>query len=125
MRKLSDHINRFRIHNGPLGSDDTLGMTGSFYIPLKTGARAFVISSEGMEQYPWEHVSVSILKQKRCPTWEEMCFLKDLFWEEEEAVLQIHPPKSEYVNNHEYCLHLWKPKKEIELPPSIMVGLKK
>lgn len=54
----------------------------------------------------WEHVSVSL--QNRCPTWDEMCRIKDIFWGEEECVVQFHPPRSEYVNNHPYCLHLWK-----------------
>lgn len=56
----------------------------------------------------WEHVSVSIEKKNRCPTWEEMCFAKDLFWDETECVLQFHPPKSVYVNNHPYVLHLFR-----------------
>lgn len=53
-----------------------------------------------------EHVSVS--KKKKIPTWEEMCFVKDLCFEDEEIVIQIHPKKSEYVNLHENCLHLWR-----------------
>jgi len=60
---------------------------------------------------------------ERCPTWEEMCFVKSLFWNDEEAVMQLHPPKSQWVNNHPYCLHLWKPMNaEIPLPDSLMVG---
>lgn len=55
----------------------------------------------------WEHVSVSLVN--RCPTWDEMCFVKDLFWSPEETVVQYHPRASEYVNNHPYCLHLWRP----------------
>lgn len=55
----------------------------------------------------WEHASVSL--RTRCPTWDEMCMIKNIFWGEEEAVMQIHPPASEYVNIHPYCLHLWKP----------------
>lgn len=43
---------------------------------------------------------------------------------EEETVVQFHPPESEYVNNHLYCLHLWKPPYPVILPPSIMVGVK-
>lgn len=70
----------------------------------------------------WEHVSVSTAT--RCPTWEEMCLVKDLFWAEDETVLQFHPPRSEYVNNHRHCLHLWKPPTEVVLPPSILVGIK-
>lgn len=54
-----------------------------------------------------------------------MCFVKDLFWSDDDCVVQYHPPKSDYINNHEHCLHLWKPiDKQIPTPPSILVGLK-
>lgn len=43
----------------------------------------------------WEHVSVSL--PRRCPTWDEMCLIKDIFWDEEECVVQFHPPRSQYV----------------------------
>jgi hypothetical protein len=40
-------------------------------------------------------------------------------------VVQFHPPKSQYVNCHPYCLHLWRNKnQEVILPPSILVGPK-
>ena len=67
----------------------------------------------------WEHVSVS--HRGRCPSWEEMRDVKDLFWAEDECVVQFHPPKSEYVNIHPYVLHLWKPPYPIELPPTEQV----
>ena len=68
----------------------------------------------------WEHVSVSL--PNRCPNWLEMCHIKDLFWDKNEAVMQLHPAKSEYVNIHQFCLHLWKPlKAEIPLPPMVAV----
>ena len=80
-----------------------------------------VIASDGAG---WEHVSVSL--KNRTPNWAEMCFIKDLFWNEEDCVVQFHPPKSEYVDNHPNCLHLWKPiGKQIKTPPSILVGFKK
>jgi hypothetical protein len=72
----------------------------------------------------WEHVSVSLSK-KRCPTWEEMCVVKDLFWGPDDWVVQYHPQKSDYVNNHPYCLHLWRPiNQELVRPPNILVGVK-
>ncbi len=61
----------------------------------------------------WEHVSVSL--KQRCPTWDEMCFVKDLFWADDEVVIQYHPAKSNYVNDFKTCLHLWKPI-GVELP---------
>ena len=63
--------------------------------------------------------------ERRCPNWIEMCFVKDLFWDDEELVVQFHPPRSRYVNNHPYCLHLWRDVEErVRLPPSELVGLK-
>src|SRR5689334_15979573 len=51
----------------------------------------------------WEHVCVT--PENRTPTWEEMCFAKDLFWNEEECVVQYHPARSQYVKAHEHRLH--------------------
>ena len=55
-----------------------------------------------------EHVSIE-LYARRLPTWEEMSLTKDIFWEDEEEAVEIHPKKSEYVNITE-ALHLWRPK---------------
>jgi len=61
----------------------------------------------------WDHVSVSF--KTRCPTWDEMCMVKRWCFEEEEAVMQIHPPKSDYRNEHPFCLHLWRPQTTEEI----------
>lgn len=64
----------------------------------------------------WEHVSVS--HPSRCPTWEEMCKVKEMFWRDDETVVQFHPRKERYYNVHPYCLHLWKmADTEYVLPP--------
>lgn len=74
----------------------------------------------------WEHVSMD--GKNRMPTWEEMPQLKDMFFTEEECCVQYHPPKSEYVNNIPYCLHIWKPIEKysgiLPIPPSLFVGVK-
>lgn len=85
------------------------------------GRAFFVIASTGGG---WEHVSVTPCNQKRqlCPTWEEMCAIKALFFEPEEVAVEYHPAESEYVNNHPYCLHLWRPTgQEMPMPPKIFV----
>ena len=57
---------------------------------------------------------------------DDMCKIKDAFWNDDEAVIQIHPPKADYVNNMPNCLHLWRcTYKDMVLPPSILVGIKK
>lgn len=90
---------------------------GFFEIPLKTGRKAFVTAER---REGWEHVAVATVFS--CPTWEEMCEIKDFFWEEEETVIQYHPKKSEYVNVCYTCLHLWRPLlMNIPLPPKHML----
>lgn len=74
----------------------------------------------------WEHVSID--GKKRMPDWNEMCMLEDMFFKYDECCVQYHPPKSEYVNNIPYCLHIWRPIEEytgkLPVPPSILVGIK-
>ncbi len=77
-----------------------------------------VIASDGLG---WEHVSVSL--RSRCPTWEEMEFVRELFFRDDETVMQLSVPRSDHVNCHRYCLHLWRPlDQEIPRPPAILVG---
>ena len=118
-------LEKWRMRVGPLGSDSSMGNTGAFEIPFhktSSGGLLRVISSDG--GMGWEHVSVSCAG--RCPTWEEMDFVKNVFWNEEETVVQYHPPRSKHVNYHPYCLHLWKKNgKEYELPPEMLVGPRK
>ena len=65
----------------------------------------------------WEHVSVSA--ERATPTWEEMEYIKNKYWPDGDAtVVQIHPPKDKHINNHKFCLHLWRNlTSEFVLPP--------
>lgn len=109
----------YRLKKGVMGSDESYGNNGMFFIPFESYQFKVIASDDK----GWEHVSISL--DNRTPNWREMCFIKDLFWDEEECIVQYHPPKSEYVNNHPYCLHLWRPKDEkLPTPPSILVGFK-
>jgi hypothetical protein len=84
---------RFRLcGDGPLCSDSSYGYHGAFMIPYDLSRVTMkCIASDGLG---WEHVSVALVK--RCPSWEEMCFVKGLFWDDDDLVVQYHPPKSEY-----------------------------
>lgn len=64
----------------------------------------------GYDEHGWEHVSVSPYDHSITPSWDDMCRLKDIFFEDEETVFQIHPAKSHYVNKMPNCLHLWRMK---------------
>ena len=83
------------------------------------GKSFFVVASNGGG---WDHVSASPCNAKRCPTLDEMCTIKNMFFGADECVVQYHPPKAEYVNNHPYCLHLWRPQyTELPRPPKKFV----
>lgn len=95
---------------------------GVFIVPVYGHHLRCIASTGGLDGgLVWEHLSVSHQKAQ-LPTWNEMCALKDLFWDPEDCVMQLHPPLSEYVNCHPRVLHLWRPVGvEIPRPPKIMV----
>ena len=100
MRKDWSHLEPYRVKTGPL-----------LYVQASDGER-------------WEHVSISIIKQDRCPTWDEMCWIKGMFWDKEECVIQYHPPEKDYITDHPYCLHLWKPiGQPMPRPPKYLIGI--
>ncbi len=120
MKEASEELEKFRNKKVELLLHGCNGdqYNGMFNIPLPSGEVAGVVISNGDG---WEHVSVSL--KGRCPRWQEMCYIKSLFWDDEEVVVQYHPKKSEYVNLHPHCLHLWKPIGiDIPTPPKEMVG---
>lgn len=111
-----------RIREGRLSSDASYGNNGAFRLVYK-GYTLHVIASDGRG---WEHVSVTIQGVARCPSWDQMCFVKETFWGEDDTVVQYHPAKSDYISHHPYCLHLWRPTElELPTPDPIMVGPRK
>lgn len=114
----------FRLQIPPYTSP--VGATFGLFVFLRGEHRIRCIAVDG-EDTGWEHVSVTVERRKavQTPTWTEMHFVKTLFWEDEEAVIQLHPPASQYVNNHAHCLHLWKcVAQPFPTPPGILVGYK-
>ena len=114
-----DRVEEWRIRRGEMASE-TGESFGAFRIPGPKGAMMFIIASSGDPSIgvEWEHASVHV--ENRCPNWPEMDFIKNLFWDDEECVMQLHPPRSRWINLHPYTLHLWRPWKsagEIPLPP--------
>lgn len=122
MKKIWNHLDKFRFQQ-PNYESRPGDRFGCFIIPyklviLRTIATDGDYLAAGLtKDYAWEHVSVSL--PDRCPTWEEMDFIKDQFWNPDECVMQLHVPKKDHKNLFPYCLHLWKPLlSEIPRPPS-------
>ena len=119
---MSFHVpEQYRITTGFFRSTPANGNNGAFFIPTRPGHPPMKVIASDVEG--WEHVSVSL--PNRCPTWEEMCRIKAVFWDDEDCVMQLHPPRSQWVSNHSFCLHIWRPAdgQVIPTPPQIMVGI--
>jgi hypothetical protein len=129
MRKeLSTRLEESRLTDHPrLATPPGSGPWGAFHWRLKTGVDCYIIADDARDwdqdigtRPSWEHVSVHI--DGRCPTWEEMCEVKRLFWLENETVVEFHPAQSEYVNCHPHTLHLWKMVQgQFPVPPKVCV----
>lgn len=117
-----DFINQHRVKKGRFANDASYGFNGCIQCRLNN-LPITILFSDGAG---WQHVSVSIFGSSMTPSWDLMCKVKDLFWNEDETVIQFHPPKSSYVNNHPGCLHLWRctDGREFPLPDPILVGIK-
>jgi hypothetical protein len=55
----------------------------------------------------WFHVSVS--RPDRLPTWTELNKVRDEFLGPDTEAYHVLARKSDHVNIHENCLHLWAP----------------
>lgn len=116
-------LEKYRETTGPFKSDRG-DFFGFFFIPqTKIGQPPLKVMLAPLDDREWLHASVSL--PTRCPTWEEMCKIKDLFFGEDVCAVQFHPKKEDNISNHPYCLHIWvKVGEEFPMPPSICVGVK-
>lgn len=80
------------------------GDDGGAWAITRNGVVLRVIASWGGG---WDHVSISL--HNRCPGWDEMEWVKRLFFKPSEVAMQLHPAESDYVNLHPHCLHIWRP----------------
>jgi hypothetical protein len=136
MKNLCDFaIAKFRDHEadrlyGTKDSERAYG--GAFLVPApgKLGSftklsylRVIAVSGQGQPlAYRWDHVSVSL--SSRCPTWDEMDYIKRLFFHPDEVCFQLHVGAKEHISNHPHCLHIWRPLDfAIPLPPADTIGV--
>lgn len=72
------------------------------------GLRAIVIwSVEPHDGALWHHISMSV--RQRTPTWKEMVKVKEQLLGQETWAYQIMPPRSKWISEHEFVLHIWAP----------------
>jgi hypothetical protein len=112
--KFSPSLETWRQRHGPHASA-TKDPFGFFVIPGPKEVWLRVMASSDED---WEHVSVTL--GHRAPKMKEMWFIKDLFWDPRETVVQLYPVHGHWITNDPYCLHLWRPLREsVPMPSSI------
>jgi len=139
MRKqVPEILEKARVRSGVLATTPDWGLSGMFVVKAPSGAQLTIGGHTGdgpmlavdvhsherkviSASTGWEHVTVEA--DHGTPTWDEMCFVKSLFWKEEECAVEYHPPLSQYVKVSPNCLHLWRPKHATIPMPSASVAL--
>jgi len=81
--KFSPKLEEHRLRKGAYGSCPGAPY-GVFELQGPCGERLLIVADDGRDS-SWEHVSVST--KRRIPNWQEMCFVKDLFWAPEVCVV--------------------------------------
>ena len=118
MRRLRQ-LERYRVripgHPHSEGPEDECG-TFLLESPVRPTEWLRAIATVGSG---WDHVSVSVMN--RIPTWEEMNFVKLVFFREDEWAVQYHPAVADHINCHPFCLHIWRPHKPFPVPPKDFV----
>lgn len=119
------HLEQWRLPNG----GRTGHRSGAFRIPM--GNRfACVIADDGVTNdgpgspTGWEHCSVHMqtVHGEIAPSWNEMSRVRDLFWGEDEVIMQLHVAGVNHIDINKHVLHLWKPLNQtIPLPPKELV----
>lgn len=129
---LHPGIERCRITEGKFASAPGAGAGAFLVASTKGGGRLMILAWSGsgweacgLDGPAREHVSVHVPKGPdgagRTPSWEERCFVKRHFFQDDEAVVQYHPDEANYVNVHQTTLHLWRCRAGFPMPPKVCV----
>lgn len=75
------------------------------YIDL-SGLRVILSIEKLPDGREYQHVSVS--REDRYPSWEELLEIKSEFMGDDVEAYQVFPRVGEYINVHPNCFHLWR-----------------
>lgn len=78
------------------------------FLPKTCKAYAFGECYIMVDQEPGHGWHMSISHQERYPTWDEIREARYQFCPDDITMAMLLPPKSEYVNVHNNCFHLYE-----------------
>ncbi len=65
-----------------------------------------IVSTDNTPKWgPLQHVSVS--KEDRYPSWDELLQIKEFFFGNKDCMM-VMPKKEDYINHHSNCFHIWE-----------------
>jgi hypothetical protein len=82
-----------------------LGLDGGAY-KSRNGLAVIISCCIEEDGKNWVHLSVS--RKNSMPTWGELVDIKEIFLGKNAVAIQVLPPRSEWVNIHPFCLHLYQ-----------------
>lgn len=89
----------WRLYAGGRSGDD-----GACYVHRGLSLSAIVSFALEDDGKRWAHLSIA--SPHALPSWDRLRECKDLFLGDRKAIMVL-PQKADYVNIHEYCLHLF------------------
>ncbi len=119
---------QYRVYDG----SDLLNIIFGQYDMLES-QKAYVFSKEKgdyyiqtLQTFGWDHISLVVRtyyngkRVERIPGTSELEEVCEMFFGEDEPVVEVHPRREDYVNINPYTLHLWRPiNEELPLPPVV------
>jgi hypothetical protein len=90
------------------------GQDGALFVSMSRRLSVIVSGMVYPDGKRWYHVSVA--HPERLPSYNELCEVKSVFIGDNKKAIQVFPAKSEHVNIHPNCLHLWHCVDEDPLP---------
>jgi hypothetical protein len=73
----------------------------------RSGLKVIVDTAPCDDGREWMHISMS--REDRLPSFDDMKFAKETFAGNDRYAYQVFPPAAKYVNQHPFCLHLYVP----------------
>lgn len=73
----------------------------------RDGLAVIVSTAQYEDGREWMHISVS--RKDRLPSWDDLKHVKEVIVGNDRYAYQVFPPASQYVNIHQFCLHMWAP----------------
>lgn len=78
-----------------------------YVLQERAGLRVIASTAPHEDGRDWLHVSIS--REKRLPSYDDLKYVKSVIVGNDRWAAQFFPPASEHVNIHQFCLHLWTP----------------